>query len=166
MNQIMASNLSSNQSFYDDDDSNSNDSSDSFIIALKDVDYVVRVVSLLLFVIYFVLVLILRELRTKNLLYVHHANAIGFVFVLMYMVYFNATTPSTSNPSVNVSLCKLTEFIWGILKYLRSYSILLIALYRFVAVKYVNVFKRINKSHISIFLCPLLLNGSFQLDSS
>ena len=135
---------------------------DLFTQIMNHVDQVNRIVSALLFIIYFLLVICLKELRTLNLLYVHHANFVGFLFVLMYLVYFNAMLPNTGNAQLNDALCQLTEYIWGILKYLRAYSILLIALYRLAAVKYVNLFKLVNKSYFNI-LVPIAVEWLFSV---
>ena len=121
-----------------------------FVTVLTYVDYVNRVVSSLMFIIYLVFVILLKELRTLNLLYVHHANFVGFIFVLMYMIYFTSSVPTTKDPVLFDQLCTATETIWGVVKYLRGYSVLLIALYRFMAVFYIEQFKTLNKSYALI----------------
>jgi hypothetical protein len=97
-----------------------------------------------------------KEMRTLNLLYVHHANAVGFVFVLMYLIYFSTSAPNSTSAYLNDLLCKITEFVWGIIKYLRSYSVLLIALYRLAAVNFIETFKLVNRSYLSITL-PIIV---------
>ena len=117
---------------------------------LTYLDCLNRILSALIFIAYFSLVLKYRELRTISLLYVHHANFVGFLFILMYLAYFSSTAPSTTNPKLNDLLCQLSEFVWAVLKYLRSYSVLLIAVYRISAVKNSKLFKFLNKSWINM----------------
>ena len=128
---------------------------DPVISALSIVDSIVRVISASIFVIYFILVAVLKEMRSKNLFYVHHANFVGFLFVLMYLFYFRTSMPSTGNVWLNDILCRVTESVWGILKYLRSYSVLWIAIYRLTAVKHMNAFRFINKTKLNL-LAPIL----------
>jgi hypothetical protein len=79
------------------------------------------------------------------------------MFCVMYIFYFEQTLPSfPNNPRLNNLLCVLSEINWSMLKYLRSYSILLIALYRFLAVFYLTLFKKLNSSLIWLIL-PLLV---------
>ena len=125
---------------------------DMFVTVLTRVDEVNRVLATLSFVVYFFFVLLIKELRTLSLFYVHHANLVGFIFVIMYMIYFKSTSPVTSDPAWFVPLCTITEVIWGLLKYLRSYSVILIAFYRLAAVFYPELFKKINKSYITILV--------------
>lgn len=130
--------------------------SNLFITILTYVDYVNRIVSMLIFLTYLVLVLKLKYLRHKSLLYVHHSNLTGFIFCVMYIFYFGKTSPSTSDPYLNMIFCVMSEVIWAMLKYLRTYSVLLIALYRLMAVFYVKWFKFINSSYVFLMI-PILV---------
>ena len=127
-----------------------------FVNILTYIDYVNRCVSFLFFLIYFIILIAFKEMRTLNLLYVHHANIVGFFFVLMYMIYFNVTAPTTTDPTLFQIECTITEVIWGVLKYLRAFSVLLIALYRFSAVFCIEFFKFVNKSYVHISV-PIIL---------
>lgn len=127
-----------------------------FVQVLTYVDYVNRIVSMLIFFTYFVLVLKCRFLQHKSLLYVHHSNLVGFLFCVMYIFYYTQTTPSTSSAYLNNLFCVMSEVWWSLSKYLRSYSILLIAAYRFLAVFYIKAFKFINRSYWILFV-PIAL---------
>lgn len=123
---------------------------------LEYADQVSRVISICLFVIYFILVCIVRDLRNKNLFYLHHSNFVGFLFCLMCLVYFNNRHYEWSTwPMFDNLFCSISEFGWSILKYLRPYSVLTIAFYRFAAVYSNNTFRRINGSKFYLFL-PVL----------
>ena len=127
-----------------------------FIVIVNYMDQINRVFSALVFLIYFVLIIFIKELRKLNLLYVHHANLTGFAFVIMFLFYFDTiTAPTFSSPYLNDLFCKITEATWIMLKYLRPYSILLIAAYRFIAVFNNSLFKQLNSSTLNM-LIPLV----------
>jgi hypothetical protein len=126
------------------------------------IDKIVRIFSILIFLFYFLLVLISKEQHKKNLIYVHHANLIGFLFCLMYLLYFKEKHPNFKSDDVNAVLCKLSELSWALLKYLRAYSILIIALYRLIAVFWSNLFKRLNSSLFKL-LIPIFVIWSMSL---
>lgn len=123
-----------------------------FISILSYVDFVNRISSILIFAGYFTLVFFNKKLQNKNLFYVHHSNFVGFLFCLMYIFYFSSNQPNFTDPNLNDLYCKLTEIAWSMLKYLRPFSLLIVALYRFLGVFYNNFFKKINKSKFYIFL--------------
>lgn len=126
--------------------------SNLFVTILTYVDYVNRILSMLIFFTYLVLVIKLPFLRHKSLLYVHHSNLVGFMFCVMYIFYFSHTMPSTSSASLNLIFCIMSEVFWSISKYLRSYSILLIAIYRLMAVFFLDAFKFMNASYILLYI--------------
>ena len=126
-----------------------------FTIVLNQVDMVVRISACLIFISYFLMVFFMKDLRKSSLFYVHHANLVGFLFVLMYIFYFNSTQPSFDSPYLNDLFCKMSEISWSMLKYLRTYSILLIAFQRFIAVYKSSLFKRISNSYL-YFSMPIV----------
>lgn len=128
-----------------------------FVQILTYVDYVNRVLSMIIFFTYFMLILKLKFMRHKSLIYVHHSNFVGFLFCLMYIFYFTTTAPNLPNQYLNLIFCVMSEVTWSMLKYLRSYSILLIAIYRFAAVFHINQFKKLNSSYCALLLPILVL---------
>lgn len=134
--------------------------SDLFVTILTYVDYVNRILSMLIYITYAVFVVKYKFLRHKSLIYVHHSNLVGFLFCVMYIFYFGSSLPATSNSYANLVFCVMSEIIWSLLKYLRSYSILLIALYRLLAVFFIQLFKFFNRSYW-LLLMPILLSWIF-----
>ena len=134
----------------------------SFVIVLSYVDLVVRVTACLIFVAYFLMVALLKDLRKSNLLYVHHGNLVGFFFIIMYMFYFNTTQPSFSSAYLNDLYCKLSEISWSMLRYLRTYSILLIAVQRLIAVHFVRIFKKMSHSYVYMII-PIVFVWVFSI---
>ena len=126
------------------------------------IDLTVRCLSFSIFVMYFLLVIFLRELRRSNLFYVHHANFINMIYVLIYLSFFNSTVPTLGSAFWNDFFCRFVEILFGFLKFQRSYSVLLIAFYRVTAVYAINFHKKINKTNLNIML-PVLLSWILSL---
>ena len=138
------------------------DSSQDIINILNYVDLTVRVVSALTFVAYFALVAFKRELRKANLFYVHNANFVNLAWVLIFIGFFNSTAPNFSSDYLNHVFCVLIEILFGWFKYLRSYSVLLIAIYRFNAVFFINFHRQLHKRSLYVFL-PVLATWTLTL---
>jgi hypothetical protein len=94
-------------------------------------------------------------LQKKTLLYVNHAVVTSSFYIIIQFGYMFGTTPKFPDASLNAFLCSFSEFFWPFSTYIRSYSILLIAVYRYLAVFKLNVFKKINSSYW--YLCAPLL---------
>jgi hypothetical protein len=147
--------------FYIDGDLTSTGFIPSYSIKLTvdiifQLDSFIRIASFIIHSIYFYLIYKLKIMRTKPSLYTHHANLIGFLFNLHYIIYWSKIHPKTSNPAIDHILCSISEQIWSILKTLRTYSIALIALYRLIAVFKIKLYNKINKSYCTLMI-PLFL---------
>lgn len=134
-----------------------NNNPNSLVIqVLNYVDLSIRTLGILVFLAYFLLTAIKNDLRNFKLLYVHHINFANFIYVLILVSYFNSTKPSLSSAYLNELVCQVNEIIWPIVDYLRSFSVLLLAFYRFLAVYYSStLFKYINQTRLRI-LVPVL----------
>jgi hypothetical protein len=120
-------------------------------------DTMVRIYSELLHLVYFLLVIFIKNQQTKNLLYVHHLNFISFAFNTHYFAYFNFTRPNIDKKLIEYRIvCTMSEILWSSLKNLRTNSIALIAFYRLISVFRIGVFMRLNQGKIPILL-PLLI---------
>lgn len=115
-------------------------------------DSVVRIASLIIHLFYFYLIYRIKEWRNVGLWYVHHSNMIGFVFNLHYIVYWDYILPTFLDPTGYVIWCTISEQVWALTKNARTYSIALIAWYRWVAVFRINDFKKLNKSKLNIMI--------------
>ena len=81
---------------------------------------------------YFFMITQVKSMRSKGMLYVHHANVISFVFNTLYIVYWNWLNWTGMVDSVSAyRLCYASDILWSYLKNLRNYAISLIA-YRFI----------------------------------
>ena len=120
------------------------------------IDSVIRITSCLVHLIYFILIIKLKIMRTKSSLYTHHANLIGFMFNLHYIIYWSETHPNTLDSDLNDLLCRISEDLWSFLKVIRTYSIGLIALNRMIAVFNVHLYQKINRNNFNLMI-PLIL---------
>ena len=131
---------------------NGTESSILMIDALNCIDLTVRCVSSVIFLAYFLLVAWFKDQRTVNLFYVHHANFVNLIYTLIYLSFFNSTSPNLGSEHLNDIFCHLVEILFGLLKFLRSYSVLLIALYRLSAVYAIDFYRQLNNSCFKIIL--------------
>ena len=118
-------------------------------------DAVLRFYSFFVHIFYFFLVCKIPELQRISLLYVHHTNVISFLFNLHYIVYYDYLHPNFADQNLNNIICTISEVAWAMLKLLRTYSIAQIALYRLIAVFKVNIYRKMNKSKLSLVF-PLI----------
>ena len=123
-----------------------------FINLLEYADLFLRLIGLIIHLIYFYLVLRVKELRFRSLIYIHQINFYGLIFMLHYMCYVTTNTPNLDNQLLNAFLCEASEFVWATTKFLRSYSILLLAIFRMLAVVKIKWFTMWAKSNMIIAL--------------
>lgn len=110
------------------------------------VDYSFRGLCFVIHAIYFLIVLFTKELQKISLIHMHHTNLIGLLTGFHYSIWIAWVQPATPYPELNVVLCTISDAFWAIIKYARCYSILVLAIYRLVAVFYVNKFKKLVRS--------------------
>jgi hypothetical protein len=123
---------------------------------LFQIDTFICIYSASIHIFYFLLVFKIKELRNRNLFYVHNANLVSFLFNAHYLLYYNHLRPSFSDESVNAFLCAASELLWAFSKNLRTYSVALIALHRLFAAFRPKLYSFLNSSLLNI-LTPLLL---------
>ena len=125
-------------------------------IVLNNVNIVVDVITLALHLAYFLLIFLSDELKKRTYLYANHAIVASIFYPILMTTYLFITYPNTPDPNLNRIFCTLTETAWIFSKYIRMYSILLIALYRYLAVFYIKWYKKINDSYV-LLISPLVL---------
>lgn len=109
------------------------------------IDYVVRCVSLTIHLGYFIGAFTFKALRNIRNLFLHHINFISFLYCAHYCFYIGRYSFSDlASPVVNHVFCTLSEVAWISLKFLRVYSIVLLAFYRYMAVYKGSLFKKLN----------------------
>lgn len=136
---------------------------------LNDVDIKIHVIiargnsifCLLVHFAYFLLVFLCHELRVKSYLFVNHA-VLSNSLVLMAALITSFIDPKTTFQSFVPIVCPIFEIYWPFSIYLRSYSIVLIAIHRYIAVFRTNLFHRINSSTL-FYLSGILLVWAISL---
>ena len=115
-------------------------------VYMDNLDTALRIIGLLIHVFYLIIVLLVKELQKRSLIYIHQVNLYGFLFMFQYVCYISSNVPTFPDPWTNDALCTLSEITWATTKYFRSYSILMLAVYRLVAVVKIEWFKKWIKS--------------------
>lgn len=106
--------------------------------------------------VYLLLLLARRELRKRTLLFINHAVLASLFYPLAMLTLQQIHIPSLPDRKLSHLLCSAFEIFWPFGIYIRMYSILLIAIHRYMAVFHLKLFKRINDSHI-LLASPILL---------
>jgi hypothetical protein len=121
---------------------------DDLISLLAFLDYATRVFCLLTHLAYLLILLLNKELHERSMVQKHHTNLIGLLIGLHYCAWIGSSLPNTGNQALDVILCIISEFFWATSKYARGYSVLVLAIYRLIAVYKLNLFKEFVKSKV------------------
>lgn len=100
---------------------------------------------------YSLFIFIFKKLRKRHYLYMNHANLCGIVYAAMAAGYSISPYPNFTQPELNLQICLMSEILWIFGKYIRMYSIILVAVYRFIAIFKFNWYRRLNTSYV--YLC-------------
>lgn len=120
------------------------------------IDHVFRYASVLVHLFYIVLLIWMKELQKKNFLFVNHACIVNLIYCLITFFFIFGDHPSLGNEDLNEILCSFFEIAWVFASYIRSYSILLIAIHRYIAAYNIHFYSKINTSNI-LLISPILL---------
>ena len=125
-------------------------------IALTNISLIVSIITLVLHLVYFVIIIFSEELKKRTFLYANHAMVASIFYPMFMTIYSFISYPNTADPNLNSLLCSLSEIGWIFSNYIRMFSILLIALYRYLAVFKITWYKKINDSYV-LLITPLVL---------
>ena len=112
------------------------------LLAIIYADYAIRVITLVCYICYFIFICFKSSFRTRQLIFLHNFNFIGLLYSIQYSAYIYSSRPSFENETLNGALCYFSSILWAILKYIRSYSALLLGKALFL---YLNEIKFNNK---------------------
>lgn len=126
---------------------------DSFVNYL---DNIMRVVSVLIHLVYIGFVVYLKDFRIRQMMYLHHVNMIGFIYCLHYTCYISSQAPTFDSPELNDVLCFISSMVWMVTKFLRMYSLLLLAFYRYVAVFHLTFHRKLTKNLFHMILAVVI----------
>ena len=119
-------------------------------------DNVMRVIAVIIHLVYFGFIIHLKDFRIRQMIYLHNVNFVGFVYCLHYLCYISSQSPTFSDQLINDILCWFSSMLWLSLKYLRMYSLLLLAFYRYIAVFHITFHRTFTKN-----LCRMILGIVF-----
>lgn len=150
---------------------------DHLFAALMTLDIMVRYYSVIIHLVYVLIFIASKQLHRKTYLYTIHATIVNCFYSLMIFFYLFGDHPNTGNTSLDDIFCSLSEIVWPFSSYIRVNSILLIALYRFIAVFKISFYKKINDSFFILvspvifiwaisFIIPISLKYSLQTKGS
>lgn len=123
--------------------------------ALLTIDHIFRYYGVLISLIFILVFIFSPSMQTRHFLYVNHATIVSIMYPIIMFVFIFGNTPNTSDPNLNQILCTLSAYLREFANYIRPYSILLIAMYRYIAVFHLTFYQRINRSRLLLCI-PIL----------
>jgi hypothetical protein len=129
---------------------------------LFTVDLIFRWYGFLIFVLFGIILIFSKSMHTKAYIYINHCVLVSSIYCYMMFVYLLDTRPNFSNALLNQILCSISEIVWIFGIYIRTYSILLIAIQRYIAVFKIGLFKKLNSSLINLSI-PLIIIWAFSI---
>jgi len=123
----------------------------TLLLILIKVDHAVKILVLIEHLIYFVFVLFIKRLQQRSLILLHNVNLVHLLISAHYVLIINQKSSDFGYKTIDDKLCRVSEFIWGLLKFQRSHSLLLLSFQRFIAVYKASLFKKLTNSTCCIF---------------
>ncbi|RNA17264.1 hypothetical protein BpHYR1_010238 [Brachionus plicatilis] len=119
------------------------------------IDIAVRFVSVCVHLVYAAIVLNVKKLRNSSYMLMHHVNLVSFIYVLQYMAFISQRTLLFGNLiTLEIVLCTISELSWSVFRFLRTYSILLLAIYRYISVNNIQLLRKLNrKKNLLLIIC-------------
>lgn len=137
--------------------SNSTSYDDELLLnVLLKVELAIKSLSLLEHLLYMLMLVLVKEMRKRGYLYVNHAAVTNVFFVFIQFAYSFGDEPNFADQRLNQVLCSISELFWPFSNYIRIYSLLLIAVYRYLATFRSKQFKVLNSSRTYV-MCPLVI---------
>ena len=121
-----------------------NSSSELNIGVMNYLDFFTRIVALVIHLVYVLFIIYFKEFQSRKMLFLHNVNIISMIFCIHYVFYIG--NKSFTNAEVNAVLCYISELLWINLKYLRLYSLLLLAAYRYLSVFHIQLHRKFSSS--------------------
>ncbi|CAF0729871.1 unnamed protein product [Brachionus calyciflorus] len=134
---------------------NSSNITENFEFSLTNLDYIVRFLNLFAQLFYVIAIVYLKDLQALPLVPMHHTNLIGLINAIHYCLWIISNQPDLRNDTLNEIFCSVSEATWGITKYARAYSILVVAIYRLIGVTRLTLYKKITNSKFAI--CSIII---------
>lgn len=127
-------------------------------IIINELNLISRFAFLFINILYFVIIIPMK--RTRKLIYfqIHHINFISLVQSILATSWTFSAYPEFHNDYLNEILCFISETLWGSLKYNKEYSILILAIHRYIAIFKPILYKKIVKKSLKYSLFSALFS--------
>lgn len=131
---------------------------------LNTIDILFRCLFLSTHVVYFVIVFLFKEFHKLSYFNMHHSNFIGLALSILYCSWIGETQSNIQDFALREIFCTISEISWALFRTARAYSILALAVYRYLAVHDGKTFTKISKSRsyylmtgLLVWLIPLMI---------
>ena len=131
---------------------------------LNTIDHASRYYCLFVHVVFFIVLAFSKYFHKRPMLYVNHATIVNCFYCISQTFYIFGDHPALGDETLNEIICSFSEIFWIFCIYIRMYSILLIAVYRYLAVFHLNLYKKLNESFIRLMV-PLVLTWMVSIAS-
>lgn len=95
--------------------------------------------------VYIILIVFIKEFRQKSLIFINHAAIVSILYPIAMLVFQYVSPASFADKQKLIILCSIFEYYWPLSIYMRMFSILLIAIHRYIGVFKPDLFKKINQ---------------------
>lgn len=120
---------------------------DIHLVKFLDIlDNIVRCFFLATHIFYVLIIILFKEYQKVSYFNMHHTNIIGLLHAIHYVAWINQTHPTFRNEYLNNVVCVMSEITWAVLKNARAYSIVVLAVFRYIAVFKSQLFSKIVNS--------------------
>lgn len=121
---------------------------------LGTTDHVFRYYCFIVHLVFIVVLMFSPQIRTKNMLYANHATIMNICYPITFLIFIPGPTINYPDPKINQILCSIIGYYREFSYLIRPYSILIIAIYRYIGVFHLTLFDRINNSYV-LLLTPI-----------
>ena len=125
-------------------------------IILNDLNIITQFLALIANIVYFLVLIRFKRLQKLSYYHIHHINFIGLAQSVLIVSYAFFVYPAFDNLIANQIMCYISETLWGTLKFVRAYSTMILAMYRYCA-----VFERIFFNTLSSSIKWTILTTAF-----
>jgi len=131
---------------------------------LNIIDHTSRYYCLFVHIVFFIILSFSKYFQKRTMLYVNHATIVNCFYCISQIFYIFGDHPTLPDQNLDEIICSFSEIFWSFATYIRMYSILLISLYRYLAVFHLNWYKKLNESFIRLSI-PIIVTWTISIAS-
>lgn len=118
---------------------------------LLTIDHIFRYTSVLIHLVYLTVLIFSKDLHKRTMLFINHATLTNSIYCIITFYFIFGDRPNFNDQTVNNIICSIIEIGWIFATYIRMYSILLISVYRYLAVFKLKLYKKLNGSRLAMW---------------